>query len=110
MGTSNSYGGPTGGNPLLPAWAQQSSQPVPDQNAPEPANGEDENDNGSQQTDSNSPTPAGEDNPPLTLTATATRRTSQGPTSSHWSSAKGNMTRFAGGGGRRNLSNAGRAY
>jgi hypothetical protein len=110
MGTSNSYGGPTGGNPLLPPWAQQSAEPAPDQNAPGPASGEDENDNGSEQSDSNSAATTGEDKPPFTLTATATRRTSRGPTSSHWSSAKGNMTRFAGGGRRRNLSNAGRAY
>jgi len=107
MGTSSSYGGPTGGNPLLPPWAQQPVEPAPVPN--EPAAENDETNNNTEPSDDRDPV-NDEGDAPFVLTATAPRRESRGPTSGHWNSAKGNMTRFAGGGGRRNLSKAGSSY
>ena len=108
MGTSSSYGGPTGGNPLLPAWAQQSGEPAPDQNKPTPDR--DGSDDAPEQPEANETPDAEGDAPELIPAAIPPQRTTAGPTSSYWQSAKTNMTRFAAGGGRRNLSRAGSSY
>ena len=57
MGTSKSYGGPTGNNPLLPPWAP----PPPDILDPDssfPDQNGDQHNNGNDQKDSSPPTPA----------------------------------------------------
>lgn len=97
MGTSSSYGGPTGTNPLLPDWAQPDTPAsTPDDTAVDgDGNGEGEKDSpDSQSTDQ----PAGGTQPPQTPTV-------------NFRGAKSSMTRFVSGGeGNGNVGRVGRNY
>lgn len=90
MGTSSSYGGPTGTSALLPPWAQPNGD-VPDGSDGDPNQPDD---NGAGQTNGDSPKPA---EPPT-------------PIHTNFRSAKGSMTRFAGSGDGRAARRAARAY
>ena len=106
MGTSVSYGGPKGKNPLLPPWAPPIDNPVPngDDSPVQPdgdgaPNGPDQSapDNGGEP-NSNAPAQTGSNSPNLTP----------------WSAPKGSLSRYAGslggGGGQGHLRSAMRGF
>lgn len=103
MGTSQSYGGPTGTPPLLPPWAEPfpppNDDPPPDENPDpnlDPADQEDE-------------APSG-DSVPQEETPSADDIQSISPPPNLWRAPKANMTRFVNTGERTYLSRAARGY
>jgi hypothetical protein len=92
MGTSSSYGGPTGRNPLLPPWAD-SGDAGPNETAQGGGNGPP--DNGSVPPTEESPTPTV---PPVTMPSVS------------WSGPKGIITRIANGNTSASFRSASRSY
>ncbi len=87
MGTSSSYGGPTGNNPLLPDWAQPDNvNPMP--NDADPSEGEDAGEVNDESTNDSNEEPA-----------TTDPATQSQPTPVNFRGAKSSMTRFVSGGG-----------
>jgi len=104
MGTSSSYGGPTGINPLLPDWAQPDmSSPAQDDGAPD--GDASEAGNGDTTKDMSDGQPA---------SAPSTDTLPQLPATTNFRGAKSSMTRFVsgggGGGGRGRIARVGRNY
>ena len=97
MGTSSSYGGPTGNNPLLPDWAQDgdAAPPSPPQESEEDGPDGDNGENATEDQSSNNEQP------------------SQAPVRNpvNFRGAKSSMTRFvSGGGGSGGVARVGRNY
>lgn len=100
MGTSDSYGGPAAEQALLPSWAV----PSPPDDAPEPATGQGD-DSTTSSPDKDAVGNDSADSPAQQQTSPRVQP------STHWRTAKSNLTRFAsGGGGGRAIRSAGRAY
>ncbi len=92
MGTSTSYGGPTGKPPLLPPWASPPEDPS-------------ENPDGSPGDDTNSSPDNGDSSPDENVAGQGSSGVG-----TYWAGAKRTMTSYAKGGGKASLSKAGRRY
>ncbi|WP_353618448.1 Qat anti-phage system associated protein QatB [Boseongicola sp. H5] len=99
MGTSNAFGGASGGTPLVPTWLDGGDSDAADRNPPGDGAGPDDAGDSKPSDDTpQTPPAAPAERPPVV----------QPPTSDRFRSARSNFTRFAGSGGsdRRSLGRA----
>ena len=98
MGTSNSYGGPSGGTPLVPNWLDGggSPTPAPDGNSPSPNNGNNDGNNNPTNNNTNS----NDGNNGATAAAPAYRPPVQPGSSGRFTNARTNFTQFVKSGGK----------
>ena len=99
MGTSNSYGGPSGGTPLVPNWLDGggSSTPAPDGNSPTPNDG---NNNDGNDNPVNNNTNPNDGNNGAIPAAPTNRPPIQPGSSGRFTNARTNFTQFVKSGGK----------